>query len=97
MKHKNASDPIKSLIDAARPEMDRLESQAGLGFESRLTENLNEQNAMFWSVFEIEAIKGLKYAGAVAACTLLLTCISLALDLYRGMPGNSIERLILGF
>jgi hypothetical protein len=97
MNEQESSDPVMSLIRAARPEMERQQESAELSFETRLREALEEQSVP-WAGLEANTSRVLRFAAALTVLILLQAALWFA-----SQSGNyglhsqwTLERILIG-
>lgn len=98
MKETKPSDPVESLIEAAHPEMSRMEDSAGIGFETRLHAVLGEQNSAVFLEWESATRRGLRFALGITTIIALQAAFWFGSRIDDGILQTEliVERLLLG-
>lgn len=98
MNAKQPLDPVKSLIEAAQPEMSRMKHAAEVGFDSRLRATLSLQVSTTLLTWEVAMNRSLKVAVGVTLLIVLQFAIWFSPRIVDGflLTNFTLERLLLG-
>jgi hypothetical protein len=98
MNSKQPLDPVKSLIEAAQPEMSRMKHSAEVGFDSRLRATLKLQVSTALITWEAAINRSLQVAVGVTSLIVLQFAIWFTPRIGDGtlLTNFTLERLLLG-